>query len=100
MIESEYTKLSEVAWRRPLTGEEKARLRAYLSAHPGGCGMGGKPGAIRGGGGVWPIVGIAVVIRPNMPIQKKRCIEVLAWLAVRRGAEGGPRGGNDTRNNN
>ena len=37
MTESEYTKLSEVAWRRPLTGEEKARLQAYLSAHPGAC---------------------------------------------------------------
>lgn len=37
MTESEYSKLCEAAWRRPLIGEEKARLQAYLSAHPGAC---------------------------------------------------------------
>ena len=35
MTESEYTQLSEAAWRRPLTGEEKARLRSHLIDHPG-----------------------------------------------------------------
>jgi hypothetical protein len=34
MTESEYTKLCEVAWRRQLTGEEKARLQSYLLVHP------------------------------------------------------------------
>lgn len=29
-----YNELRELSWRRPLTADEKARLRAFLTAHP------------------------------------------------------------------
>src|SRR5882762_3250969 len=34
MSESEYINLCEIAWRRPLTAEEKAGLESYLLVHP------------------------------------------------------------------
>jgi hypothetical protein len=34
MNESEYLSLREIAWRRPLNADEKARLQSYLVVHP------------------------------------------------------------------
>ena len=34
MNESDYLKLVELAWRRPLTADEKSSLQAYLLVHP------------------------------------------------------------------
>src|ERR1044071_5110671 len=34
MNEAEYLSLREIAWRRPLTADEKSRLHSYLVVHP------------------------------------------------------------------
>jgi hypothetical protein len=34
MNESEYQHLRETSWRRPLSGDEEARLESYLALHP------------------------------------------------------------------
>jgi anti-sigma factor RsiW len=89
MQNTEYQKLKEASWRRPLTAAERARLREWLSAHPEALESWEEEAALNGLLRRWPGAAVSTnftarVLQaaqrlPAKPAWRRR-LEMFPWL--------------------